>query len=779
MLTAEKRKCRKITTVQKQSDSLLLYSEYGCLQLSPKAENMVRVTFAGQPQATVTAGVGIEMRPDYPHWQHEENAAEVIITTKALKVTVAKETGAIKYYNNTNQLLLAERPHESRILDPFDSYKTIETDNAKTESITTADGVKQLIKSAEKVFDKKLYRTRLNLNWQQDETLFGLGQSPEGMLNLRGTTQYLHQANMKITVPFLISTKGYGLLLSTGSPVMFQDTEYGSYLQTEACQQMDFYFIAGDYAQVIKGYRYLTGKAAMLPKWAFGYMQSQERYETAKELIDTVKEYRRRGIGLDCIILDWISWEEGQWGQKSFDPARFPNPTAMMEEIHALDAKLMISIWPNMNEITPNYAEFREKGLLFPYNDTHDAFNEDARKLYWKQVNEGLFTHGIDAWWCDSSEPITPEWTREEEPEPSALYHTFVHEASNFFPRELGNAYGLYHSKGIYEGQRGTCTSKRVVNLTRSGYTGQQKYGVILWSGDISASWDTMRKQIVAGLQLCACGLPYWTLDIGAFFVKQGKPWYWNGDYNAGEADLGYRELYTRWFQQGAFLPIFRAHGTDVRREIWAYGQPGEPFYDALCAANKLRYKLMPYIYSLAGAAWYDDTTIIRFLAFDFPEDSQAAKIGDQYMFGNAIMVCPVTTPMYYEAGSKPIESAKLTRPVYLPSGCNWYDFHTNEKHVGGQWIEAAADISRIPLFVREGSIIPMEDTLRIYPGQDGNFTLYEDDGDGYGYENGEYMLTKFTWDDRNAKLSREILHEGQINQAQYKYMEEIVSWQK
>lgn len=790
MIHPVKRKSRSITSVRKTRSSLLLSSEYGLLQIAPKSETIVRIIFTGREAPSPDIGAGIVNDALYTEWEYEETDVAVTLRTKALTVTAAKKTGSIHYCRADGTLILSERSYESHILEEYDSYKTVEDENAETESIVTPDGVKQRIKTASKVLDKKLYRTRLNLNWQEDEALFGLGQSPEGTLNLRGTTQYLHQANMKIAVPFLLSTKGYGILLATGSPAVFQDTDYGSYLQTEADTQMDFYFIAGDgYADIIKGYRFLTGKAVMLPKWAFGYIQSQERYETADELITTVNEYRKRKVGLDCIVLDWLSWEDGQWGQKSLDPKRFPDSTAMMDEIHAENAHLMISIWPTMHQSCRNNAEFKENGLLLPFSDIYNAFDEEGRKLYWKQANEDLFSHGIDAWWCDSSEPFTPEWSKTEKPEPSALYQEYIREAGNFVPLELSNTYGLFHSQCIYEGQRGVTDSKRVANLTRSGWTGQQKYGTILWSGDIAANWETLRSQITAGLHFCACGLPYWTMDIGAFFIKRGNPWFRNGDYEEGSKDLGYRELYVRWFQFGAFLPIFRAHGTDTRREVWAYGEPGEPFYDALCAAISLRYQLMPYIYSLAGAVWHNDGTMIRFLTFDFPEDAETAKIGDQYMFGPALMVCPVTKPMLYDVGSKPIEGAMQTRSVYLPKGTRWYDFWTNEVYEGGIWIEAAANIERIPLFVREGSILPMTETmnytdekpdapitLRVYPGRDGEFLLYDDSSDGYAYEKGEYRLIRLLWDDAAGKLSREMVHgHPDIHKPEPCFIEEII----
>ncbi len=433
----------------------------------------------------------------------------------------------------------------------------------------------------------------------------------------------------------------------------------------------------------------------------------------------------------------------------------------MIDSLHGMGVHFMLSIWPNMNPQSADYQKFLEHGLLLPGSEIYYAFSKEGRGLYWEQANRGLFRHGVDAWWCDSSEPVTPEWGRKVKPEPAEMYYDFVEAAGSCMPIDRANAYGLYHAKAMYEGQRGCMEEKRVMNLTRNGYAGSQKYGTILWSGDIYASWDTLKKQIVAGLQFCASGLPYWTLDIGAFFVKKGEQWFWNGEYGGGNADLGYRELYVRWLQYGAFLPIFRSHGTDCRREPWNFGEPGEPFYEAILAAIRQRYHLLPYIYSLAGDVWRQDGTMMRFLAFDFPEDERAKDVCDEYMFGPALLVCPVTEPMYYRAGSVPVDKPDRSRRVYLPAGTDWYDLRTGEKYRGGQEIVAAAEIDSIPVYVRAGSILPVmepgestkqmegnEITLQVYSGENGSFTLYEDAGDGYGYEKGEYCLTHITYCD-------------------------------
>lgn len=419
-------------------------------------------------------------------------------------------------------------------------------------------------------------------------------------MNLRGRQQYLYQQNMKAVVPVLVSTRGYGILVDSGSYMTFHDDAFGSYLWSDADEEMDYYFIYGpEFDQITAGIRYLTGEAPMLPKWSFGYVQSKERYVSQAELLAIVQEYRERSLPLDCIVLDWQSWTGNLWGQKTFDPERFPDPSQMMSSLHAMNAKLMVSIWPIMGAGGENHEEMKARGFLLGNQATYDAFSEEARALYWKQANEGLFAHGIDAWWCDCTEPFEADWKGAVKPEPEQRLLINTAESKRYLDPGLINAYSMQHSKGIYEGQRAATSAKRVINLTRSAFAGQHRYGTITWSGDIAANWETLRKQIADGLNFCLTGSPYWTLDIGAFFVKNHKEqWFWSGDYDEGVADLGYRELYVRWFQLGAFLPMFRAHGTDTPREIWQFGQEGEPMYDTLVKYLKLRYRLMPYIYS-------------------------------------------------------------------------------------------------------------------------------------------------------------------------------------
>lgn len=767
MLDVVRAKSREITKVTREKDCLVLCSEDGVLRLTVKTPGTVRVTYQKREPVLVTEKPGVVFTGTCSDWSFTEEQDMISLCTEKLRVDVNRRMGSLRYFDREGCLLLAEREKESRTMEEFPVYAPA-GDTMRVEKVVTPDGTKDVVREASKEQIGTLYHTRVHFDWQEAEALYGLGQYEEGHLNLRGKTVYGHQANRKIAVPVLVSTLGYGILFDTYSPFIFQDTEYGSYFYGEAEEEIDYYFMAGGCMDgVIKEYRQLTGKAAMLPKWMYGYLQSQERYETEAEILAVAKEYRDREIGLDCIILDWFSWGDNQWGQKGFDGSRFPNPSGMTETLHENFIRFMISIWPNMAECTDNYKEFMAHGLMLPGCTVYNALSAEGRKLYWEQTERALFCHGIDAWWCDSSEPFTPDWNHREVMEPAKLYEEYCRTVAYHLPADKGNAYGLYHAMGIYEGQRGSVygKEKRVANLTRSGYTGQQRYGAVLWSGDIAASWDTYRKQIAAGLNFCATGIPYWTVDIGAFFVKEGGLWYWKGEYSDTTEDLGYRELFVRWYQWGSFLPVFRGHGTDCRRELWKFGDTGEPFYEALLAANRLRYELMPYLYSLAGAVWRDDASIMRLLAFDFPEDTKVWDCKNQYMFGKNLMVCPVTTPMYYERNSVKLTGVPETREVYLPAGTGWYDYYTKEYFEGGQTIVCDAPLDRIPLFVREGSILPKAAaarstaeqsdalTMEVCGGCDGEFVLYEDAGDGYGYETGEYQCVTLVWKDAEKKL--------------------------
>ncbi len=784
MLQAFLEKSGKITEIERQGDGLYLRSERGILRLSPQGPRCVRVTYTERKGFSAIKRPGILEREIYRDWEYEVRDRELILTLEHLQLAVDLEKGSCTYLDAGGRILLREQENSCRSLEEFQTYKIVGDKKVKTEKIQTADGEKSIVREAVREPDKLLYHTRLNLSWQEGEALYGLGQQEEGVLNLRGHMVYLHQANRKIAIPMLLSSLGYGILVNTDSALIFSDTEYGSYLYTEADEEQDYFFLyGGNLDGVVREYRVLTGKAALLPKWAFGYIQSQERYETADEICRVAEEYRRRGIGLDGIVLDWCSWEDGRWGQKSFDRGRFPAPAQMTARLHDRKVHFLISVWPNMDESSENYREMKEAGALFPGSNIYNAFSEEARRLYWKQAEEGLFRYGIDGWWCDSSEPVTPEWNHIRRQEPAAMYSEYCRCAADLLPAGEENAFALYHARALFEGQRESrvpgAEEKRVINLTRSAWTGQQRYGTILWSGDTAAGWDTLKKQIAAGLNFCASGLPFWTADIGAFFVKRGEFWYWKGDYDDTVQDAGYRELFVRWFQWGAFLPIFRGHGTDCRRELWLFGEEngnagdaGNRFYEALLAANRMRYLLLPYLYSLAGRCWLEDGSMMRLLAFDFPEDETALNIADEYLLGESLLVCPVTEPMYFGAGSKKMDGKRHVRPVYLPRGCGWYDYWTGVCYQGGQWMEADAPLEKIPLFVREGSILPLAEgvrevselsvcsvdetavSFRVYGGKDAVLKYYNDSGDGYGYEKGEYTYTEYRWSEAARRLT-------------------------
>ena len=767
MISSPKRKSCAIETVRRENDALILTSQRGMLRLSPVTPSILRVTYTELEAFSEEKSLGICCYDRLSNWEYTETPDSITLCLENFIATVDRSSGTIRYTDHSGALLLRERDHESHDLYYFDSYKTVVDENTVVTEVVTPDGIKKRIDEATTIFDRTLCHTRLHLQFQENEHIFGLGQATEGLLDLRGTTQYLHQANMKIAIPFFLSTCGYGILSATDGAAKFNDNAYGSYFYTDADREMDFYFLYGpEFDDIIRGYRHLTGPARMLPKWSFGYIQSQERYESASEILDMAKQFKDRNLGLDCLVQDWNSWAPGYWGQKEMDPACFPDVPGMIRSLEEEDVHFMLSIWANPCNLTRDYGEFFERNLLLPASDNYNAFDPEARKLYWEQTKRGLFDRGVKAFWCDSSEPFAPEWV-EREPEAGTMYDEYVRTSSKFIPRDKLNAYALVHAQTIYDGMRSETEDYRVCNLTRSAHTGSQRYGTILWSGDISAKWDTLKKQIPAGLNFCASGLPFWTLDIGAFFVKQGTQWFWNGDYDDPDNDLGYRELYTRWFQLGAFLPVFRSHGTDVRREPWHFGEQGEPFYDAIQAAIDLRYRLMPYIYSAAAETSLNGGTMMRLLAFDYRQDKEALNIKDQYLFGKNILVCPVTHPMYYGVNSKKIENPITTRRVYLPAGNDWFDFYTMERFTGGAWIDVPLSLDKIPLFVKAGSIIPMTDSVRntaqsgkmpvhyrVFPGANAAYTLYEDAGDGYAYERGEFKKTEIFWDEENQKLT-------------------------
>lgn len=528
----------------------------------------------------------------------------------------------------------------------------------------------------------------------------------------------------------------------------------------------DYYFVYGPTPdEVISGYRTLTGKAPIMPKWAMGYWQSREKYNTQREVLGTLAEFRKRRIPIDNIVIDWLHWPQDAWGSHEFDRKRFPDPKGMVDTIHAMDARVMVSVWPKFYTTTEHYKEFDSRGWMYQgavrdsirdwvgpgYTGSfYDAYNPGARKLFWRQLEEHYVPLGIDAWWMDASEPNIRDCT-DIQYRKDLMTPTFLGPSAKYF-----NAYALMNADAIYNGQRSAEPDRRVFLLTRSGFAGLQRYSTATWSGDIATRWEDMRAQISAGLNFSISGIPWWTMDIGGFcvedrYVKAQKLFDKTGEENDDLRE--WRELNTRWYQFGCFAPLFRAHGQWPRREVFNIAPEGHPAYESIVRYTRLRYNLMPYIYSLAAMTHFDDYTIMRPMVMDFTSDLQTRGLKDQYMFGPALMAAPVC-----EYGAR-------SREVCFPAGETWYDFYTG-LHAGAD-SEVDAPYERMPLFVRGGSILPLGPdvqstaevsdkplTVFVYAGRDGAFTLYEDEGTNYDYERGLYSKIRFEYSDTDSRLT-------------------------
>ena len=540
---------------------------------------------------------------------------------------------------------------------------------------------------------------------------------------------------------------------------------------SEMSRDMDYYFIAGkDMDEVISGYRTLTGKAPIMPKWAMGFWQSRERYRTADDITNTLNEFRKRGIPVDNIVQDWNYWKDDQWGSHVFDDTRYADPQKMLDNVHKMHGRFMISVWPKFYHNTDNYKELTSHGWMYTLavKDSlrdwvgpgyvagfYDAYSEGARKLFWKQMNDNLYkkyNYGIDAWWMDASEPnvrdCTPIGYRKALCGPTALGSS----------TEYFNAYSLVNADAIYNGQRATGNNKRVFLLTRSGFAGLQRYSTASWSGDIGTRWEDMRAQMTAGLNSSMSGIPFWGMDQGGFSVEsrfEKAQRIFDRTREENEDLKEWREMQTRWNQFGCFVPLYRTHGQWPLREVWNIAPENHPCYKSIVYYDRLRYRMMPYLYSIAAWANLKDYTLMRGLVMDFEDDANVNNIGDQWMFGPAFMACPVG---YYKA---------RTRKVYLPKQCGWYDLYTGKHYTGGQTITANAPYEKMPVFVREGAIIPYGPeiqwcdekkpeliTLYVYTGKDADFLLYEDEGTNYDYEQGKYATVNIHYDESSKTLT-------------------------
>lgn len=654
----------------------------------------------------------------------------------------------------------------------------IEGKKAKIITKKTIDGERSFIENAVSVKVGDAFSGVLKFEIGEEEAIYGLGQQEQGKYNYRGVKEYLYQNNMQIPMPVFLSSKGYAILCDADCLMTYEEADNIITLNFDAVDQIAYYVITGDhFDDLIAGIRELTGTAVMLPRWAFGYVQSRERYITQQDILDTREEFEKRDIPVSCLVLDWKSWAEGQWGNKFVDKERFPDLKDMTDKLHEKDTAFMISIWPNMNKGCDNNQEMLDAGKLLANLSTYDAFDPEARDLYWKQCEEELFKSGVDAWWCDSTEPFTPDWNGLEKRAEEERYELARENLTRYFDARKANNYALVHAKGIYEHQRAASNKKRVANLTRSGSLSIQQYGTILWSGDIMATWDVFRNQIAEGLSMCMSGIPYWTLDIGAFFAgstqgfrrfcgtEEGEaPWFWHGLFEKGTDDFGYRELYTRWLQFGTFLPVMRSHGTDTLREPWYFGEQGTKYYDTIVEYIKLRYEMLPYTYSLAHKVESEDYTIFRSLMFDFGKDIHVQEISGEFMYGPSYLVCPVTRAMEYGPENTKL-NGKTAWNVYLPEGSSWYHAKLKKAYMGGQNVEVEAPVNWQPVFIKAGSILPLSkkntkdgvaDTIEVYEGQDGSFEYYLDNGVDYQYEEGNFARILMRYEDKEKLVIME-----------------------
>ncbi len=863
-------------------DGVSVTLETGTLNLKVCSDKIIRVLFEPQGVQKTDSSLIVIGEWEIPKFETNVKHDTIEILTDHILARVNLRTGAVSFFNDKQELLFAEHPEIPRLFTPA------------------------------QVLDEMTHHAMWNIRFSDMEGLYGLGQFPEGIMNYRGHRIVMTQENMTVSVPFLLSDRRYGLLPDHYCKLIFNDSPDSSYFWFEVADVLDYYFMTGDdMDDVIRAYREITGSAPLFGKWAYGYWQSKERYKTQEELLGIAREFRNRQIPVDNIMQDWLFWGEDPslWNAMTFDTARYPDPDLMIQELHdSLNVHLMISIWPVIGYDTELYRDMYPAGLLFePFHwtdgHTYDAYHPGARNIYWKHVNQKLFSKGIDAYWMDGTEPEI--FVAPHERSIKSARRNYLGTMARYL-----NTYSLMSTGGVYRGQRSANENKRVFILTRSAFPGQQRHAAATWSGDIVAGWETFRNQIPTGLNFCMAGIPYWSNDIGGFHVTR------YGAFPGGCDNPGYRELYVRWFQYAAFQPVFRAHGTDTPREIWRFGQPGDWAYDALMLYLDLRYRLMPYIYSMAWKVTEDSYTIMRGLPMDFTNDPEVRSIDDQFMFGPSLMIAPVTDHMYYgedyyneavpaecfitEEGKRgffnaryyngrnldtlmvdsllsipvfdvylgkdlppqvhwdrnsmswsgfiqpkisgeyelwltsddavrfvfngtklaehwndkgadstyrfsiPLEAEKRypfrieqsrqadatklrlawrtpdmnsrkynpesecgTRRLYLPGDTEWYDFWTGEKFAGGEWIDRDVPIHVMPVYVRAGSILPigpklqyaMEETsdpveLRIYSGTDAEFILYEDEGDGYDYENGSFSLIPIYWNENDQTLT-------------------------
>jgi len=721
----------EIRSYSRVSGGVRFQLDHGLMQIDILAGDVVRVRYTGMDSLPVRHSLVVASSlPAGTAFTVVEKDGHILITTDRLVIVVDRATNAITYSDLSGGEILAE------------------------------DGVDGKTMSPAEVVGVSTYTCRTAFRSPGGEGLFGLGCHPldSGSIDYKGRKQEMAIKYLTGAIPVLLSSRGYGLMWDNYSQSAFDGTEGGdtkfSY-SSESGQQVDYYFFYGPaFDHIIDSYRRLTGKAPMYPKWAFGLFQSQDRYKTQEEVLAAGAGYRNAHIPVDVIVQDWYYWYPLPIGSHVLFPKNYPDPVGMVNQLHRENLHAMISIWPCFGSGTANFDALKAAGYLTSITwdnftthtrDTYyDAHNPAARKMYWEQARDSLIGRdGWDAWWVDQCEPDT------EDPNDRKKSRFFTGKGLDYF-----NTYSLEHTKGIYSGWRKDIPNKRIFLLARQAFAGQQRNAATLWSSDISTTFRAFREQVPQAINACISGIPYWTSDIGGYLSHTspgGVP-----DWSQPE----YRELFTRWFQFGSLCPIFRIHGKGERAlfsKNW-----DEPTRDILLTYDRLRYRLLPYIYSLAGMVTQENYTPMRSLVFDFRGDSNVYRIPDQYLFGPAFLVNPVTAQLFTGDGAS---GKDKNRRVYLPSA-KWYDFWTGAVLPGGRFIDAPAPMDKMPLYVRAGSIVPMgpvmeyamerpADTieLRIYPGADGSFTLYEDENDGYQYERGRFATTKLDWVEGGRQL--------------------------
>jgi alpha-D-xyloside xylohydrolase len=725
----------KVLSYKKDNDGVTCTLDKGLMKVKLCFDNMVEVKYTTLPLFIEKPSLVITN--DFktaPGFSVSENGSELVLTTSKLKVVINKQTNAIKYTDLDGNTVLAEDDSQNKTMTEA-TVAGIDVYNCATQFLSPAD-----------------------------EALYGLGCHPEDSLsiNYKGRNQEMAIRYMTGSIPVMLSTKGYGLFWDNYSVSNFYGTEAGNtkfkYV-SESGDKVDYYFVYGpDFDNIISSFRNASGNAPMFPKWAFGLFQSQDRYKSQAEVLSVKDGYRNNNIPVDCIVQDWFYWEPNVIGSHVMWPERYPNPKAMVDELHNANIHAMISIWPVFSAGTKTFDQMTHSGNMTDIrwmnvmtnilDYYYDAHSPQARDLYWKQAYDSLISrHGWDAWWVDQCEPDNGNVGDPNFMDLRRKSHFSIGRGIDYM-----NTFSLQHSTGLYEHWRKDIPEKRPVFLIRQAFAGQQRNSAILWSSDITCTWNAYKNQVPQGINACASGIPYWTSDIGGYHFHWQAP-DWSAPVN--------RELFTRWFQFGTFSPVFRIHGKG-ERAIFSNNWDA-PTKAILMKYDNLRYRLLPYIYSLSWKVTNEGYTIMRSLGFDFRNDEGIKNIPDQYMFGPAFLVNPVTERMYSLPNAKDI---KKVRKVYLPKSTNWYDFWTGKLIPGGQTIEAGAAIETLPLYIKAGSIVPMGPylqyatekvadpiELRVYTGADADFVLYEDENDTYNYTQGKYSTIAIEWREATKTL--------------------------